>query len=365
MEREGIAKCRRAEICAKWRIRLLADVAAERIKDMNMSTKNNGHGDFFHALTVPELEQFAITQHSKLVTDRAVFSSSYWLVGECERELANKKGLTPAECLHYLTHTLGLDGEPLELAATIRENHADVNALVGVTVAEALGNPQEPSNGHAERGGNGAPIPVGESDVKQETAQSSESVSPQSAESFTRETLPGAVGDISKLDDQTVLAGMEAECAALSALDAPFPARYHRLGVYILESTKRFGDEHVKEVLRGKGIDGTRKWRAEQIATLYSFEQATAFPSLRAILGTLPQKQPRMPKSKPNDGCDHKPTAPRNPPPAPAEDELVDNFIQLGIEVRERVGDEAFDEAVEQIRAHVPETFEDAFAEVC
>jgi hypothetical protein len=48
-----------------------------------------------------------------------------------------------------------------------------------------------------------------------------------------------------------------------------------------------------------------------------------------------------------------------------ADDEtILDRFIRLGIEVRELLGDEALDKALEQIRAHVPETFEDVFVEI-
>lgn len=53
------------------------------------------------------------------------------------------------------------------------------------------------------------------------------------------------------------------------------------------------------------------------------------------------------------------------PPLLAANDEkLVEKFIRLGIEVRELLGDEALDYAVKQIKSHVPETFDEAFAEV-
>jgi hypothetical protein len=54
---------------------------------------------------------------------------------------------------------------------------------------------------------------------------------------------------------------------------------------------------------------------------------------------------------------------PVSPEPASAETTL-DSFIQLGIRVRELLGDEALDQAVVQIKAHAPETFEEAFAEL-
>ena len=62
------------------------------------------------------------------------------------------------------------------------------------------------------------------------------------------------------------------------ALDSNYPGRYHRLGTLIIEGRNRFGDENVKQSLRQEGIDSTRAWRAEQIANLYTYDQAVAFP---------------------------------------------------------------------------------------
>jgi hypothetical protein len=197
-----------------------------------------------------------------------------------------------------------------------------------------------------------------------------EAASPQIVESFARETSLGAVGDISTWSNEAVLTGMKQECEAIQSLDTNYPARYHRFGTFILESKKRFGEETTRQELRREGIDRTQAWRAEQIATLYTFPQAVAFPSLRAILKTLPTKQPRKkePEAKPNGGGDHQGNTPQKPsqvsPVAVTEGTALDQFIQLGLKVREMFGDEAFDEAVALIKAHVPETFEEAFAEV-
>ena len=152
----------------------------------------------------------------------------------------------------------------------------------------------------------------------------------------------------------------------MCAFDVHYPARYHRLGTYIIESTKRFGKDRVKQFLYQERIDSTRAWRAEQIATLYSYDQAAAFPSLRAILKTLPPKQPREPKIKANGGGDHQDAAPQKPVSLPAanDESILDTFIQTGIRIRELLGDEALDDALEQIRAYVPETFEEVFLEV-
>ena len=191
---------------------------------------------------------------------------------------------------------------------------------------------------------------------------------PRSAESFTRETPTGTVGDLSTWNDQAVLAEIKKECADIRALDASYPAQYHRLGILIIEARNRFGDENVKQSLRQEGIDNVRAWRAEQIARLYTFDQAAAFPSLRAILRTLPARQPRDSKSKPKGCGDHQTNVPQKPPQIPQEaandENIVDRFIQLGFEIREVFGDEALDQAVGRMKAHVPETFEEAFAEV-
>jgi len=206
-----------------------------------------------------------------------------------------------------------------------------------------------------------------EPEPKKEAANAADDF-PQSAESFTRETTTGTVGDLSTWDDQAVLAEIKKECADIRVLDGSYPAQYHRLGTLIIEARKRFGDENVKQSLRQEGIDNARAWRAEQIAKLYTFDQAAAFPSLRAILRTLPAKQPRDSKSKLKGGGDHQATAPQNspqiPPSAANDENIVGRFIQLGIEVRALFGDEALDQAIEQMKAHVPETFEEAFAEV-
>ena len=130
-------------------------------------------------------------------------------------------------------------------------------------------------------------------DIETETVQVAEGDSGRKDESFTRETSPRPLGDLSSWDDQAVLAGMRAECGELRSLDANFPSQYHRLGMFIIESGKRIGEDTVRQMLRQEGIDNTKAWRAEQIATLYTYDQAAAFPSLRAILGTLPVKQPR------------------------------------------------------------------------
>ena len=197
-----------------------------------------------------------------------------------------------------------------------------------------------------------------------DNASPAEGGSPQTTDSFTRETSPGPLED---LDDQALLAGMRDECAAIRALDARYPTRYHRLGTFLTEVRKRIGNEEVRHFLRQEDIDNTTAWRAEQIAKLYTCDQAAAFSSLRAILRTLPAKQPRKPKTptvRTNDGGQQLPTPEEPPQVFPEPRVLVDEFVRLGIRIKELLGDEAIDRAVEQIKAHVPETFEAAFAEV-
>ena len=128
-------------------------------------------------------------------------------------------------------------------------------------------------------------------------------------------------------------------------------------------------------------INGTKLAKEDQIsfsrgisllspAQLYTYDQAAAFPSLQAILGTLPVKQPRRKKGKAGlkGGADHQAATPHEqiqvPSSAAADETVLDKFIRMGIEIRDTLGDEALDQAVEQIKAHAPETFEDVFAEV-
>ncbi|MGA2062219.1 MAG: hypothetical protein ABSG67_17180 [Thermoguttaceae bacterium] len=193
---------------------------------------------------------------------------------------------------------------------------------------------------------------------------------PHSAESFARKTSGGPVKDVADWDNQAVLAGVKAECAEIRAIDANYPGKYHRLGTLIHESTKRFSADSVRQTLRAEGISKTTAHWAVRIAELYTYEQAVQFASVRAIVRTLPPKQSRSKKAdvKPKGGGDHQATAPHEPvqvlPPAVADETILESFIRLGIKVMELFGDEALDQAVEQIKAHVPETFEEAFAEV-
>ena len=115
--------------------------------------------------------------------------------------------------------------------------------------------------------------------------------------SFARETLPvQRLEDISRWDDEAVLVGLKAECAELRALESSYPAKYHRLGEFILEGNKRRGDREIREMLRAEGISRTVAYRAEQIARRYTLEQVVQFPSVRAIVRTIPAKQPRQRK---------------------------------------------------------------------
>jgi hypothetical protein len=201
-------------------------------------------------------------------------------------------------------------------------------------------------------------------------SKDNESLPPQNTESFARETSSGAVGDLSTWDDQTLLTGIQKECAEFRALDANYPARYHRLGTFIIETCKRLGDEYVRQVLRQEGIDNTRAWRMKRIAEVYTYEQAAQFTSVREIVRTLPPEQPRKKKVKAglkgggsNQGAvPHEPL--QVPPPAAADETILDSFIRLGIEIRRLLGEDALDQAVEQIKSHVAETFEEAFEEV-
>jgi hypothetical protein len=175
------------------------------------------------------------------------------------------------------------------------------------------------------------------------------------------------VANVSGLDDQSLLAGMRNECATIRALDSNYPGRYHRLGTFEIESDRRFGEDATRNALRAEGINKTLANFAKRIAQLYTYEQAVQFPSGRAIIRSLPPIQPRNPKSKPVSGADHPTAPPRQPAeagPAASGENVLERFIELGIRVKELLGDGALDQAIEQIRAHVAETFEEAFVEV-
>ena len=235
--------------------------------------------------------------------------------------------------------------------------------------------PDAPPIGHLADGQQGAtpaddlrgkPMHAGSESAPKKEMATTETASSHAADNFTRDIPSGMVGDISTWDDQAVLAGIKKECEELRAIDSNYPGKYHRLGTFIIEARKRFGNDTVKQDLRQEGIDSTRAWRAEQIASFYSFEQAVDFPSLRAILKTLPKRPPQKPKPEKDvtGGGDHPATAPHEPPPAANDENILDRFVQLGIRVRELFGDDGVDQAVAQIKAHVPETFEGAFEEV-
>jgi hypothetical protein len=179
--------------------------------------------------------------------------------------------------------------------------------------------------------------------------------------SFTRETSADA---ISAWDDPTLLAGIQQECADIRGLDACYPAQYHRLGMLCVEARKRFGDDQLRQILRREGIDSTKAWRAEQIAKLYTPQQATTFPSLRAILKTLPARQPRRPKTNPQSHTDQSTAPTVQTRPSVADADILESFVQLGIKIRDIYGDEALDRALEQIRQPVSETFEKMFVEI-
>ena len=65
------------------------------------------------------------------------------------------------------------------------------------------------------------------------------------------------------------------------------PEIYQSLGISIIEAHKRFGRNTVKQALREEGIKSTQVWRAMQIATNFTYEQAAGFASLRDIVGAI------------------------------------------------------------------------------
>jgi hypothetical protein len=129
------------------------------------------------------------------------------------------------------------------------------------------------------------------------TLVSNNAADPGNGHSITRDnTLKTQTGEISALDDHAIDEGIRTACAAIRELEVHFPDKYHQLGTFIIEGRKRFGDENLLQIMREEGIDKMKMWRAERIATLYYYEEAVKFPSLRAILKTIPQTQPRKKK---------------------------------------------------------------------
>jgi hypothetical protein len=123
-------------------------------------------------------------------------------------------------------------------------------------------------------------------------------------------------------------------------------------------------------MLRSEGINKTMAHWAVRIAELYTYEQAVQFESARAIIRTLPPKQRRKRTRKTTlDGqSDDRLGSPDKPsdatqPRATAES-IIDEFIRLGERIKELLGDEALDAAVERIKTQAAETFEGVFAEV-
>ena len=326
------------------------------------TTTNNRHVNLFRKYTVAEMEQFVRGQHRLLIAENPD-PKAYWLLQECLCQLELQKGLSPSEYIDFLTEILGFDREHLERARTVHDNHKDMESLDGKTLREALDDGLKSSNGCTEPGHGKESVPASKPDTKAEVAVPTEAAATSGSESFARETSPGPVGDVSGWSNDALLVGMRNESKEIRGLESPFPGRYHRLGTFVIETKKRFGDKNSKPIFRQEGIDSTKEWRSEQIAALYSHDQAFAFPSLRAILKTLPPRQPRNPKGKKSkDSGDHPDTAPQKPTevqPAVNEENIVERFVELGIKVRELFGDGALDQAVEQIKAHALETFED------
>jgi hypothetical protein len=199
---------------------------------------------------------------------------------------------------------------------------------------------------------------VGPGDAHQETSV----VSTSSDGSFARKTCRDA-GNVATWDDQSIMTGIKAECAEIRSIEAHFPGMYHRLGTLIIESNRRFGDAVVRQTLLAEGISRTKAHWAMEIARLYTYEQAIEFPSVRAVVKTPPPKQPRKPNSKATAANNQRQEPPHSPPVIATQPDL-DEFIRLGILVREHLGDEALDQAVEQIKAHARESFEESFGEV-
>ena len=210
---------------------------------------------------------------------------------------------------------------------------------------------------------------------------------PQNSGSFARENC-GADLAVESLPDDTIMQELQAIATEIGRTDAQFPALYHRLGQCVKEAEKRFGRATVRQTLRAAGIDKTRICRSRQIASSYTREQVMEFRSLREILRTLPRTQPktrRKQKAGESASRTQKPlqchrgtnvdedredaTASRHghrdqvPPDATSTD-LFDRFVRIGIEVLQKLGEEALHRAIDHINAYPCKPFEDVFEDV-
>lgn len=107
-----------------------------------MNAENNGRDNLFRGYTLEGLEEFARNQYS-MVTAAAALAGDYWLLDECVRALADTMGLMPSEGRDYVTQAFGFNGETLELARSIRDRDDEMDALSGMTPAEAAGSSPE------------------------------------------------------------------------------------------------------------------------------------------------------------------------------------------------------------------------------
>ena len=251
-------------------------------------------------------------------------------------------------------------------------------------------NPSDPSQAVAlETLQEGKEMERGKKPSAPEESEEFASEAPHEDGSLTRENSDADV-PVASLADDILTQGLRAVSAEIAATDAKYPTLYHRLGTFIVEAEKRFGSARVLQMLREDGIDKTRASRSRQIAEVYTLEQVREFPSLRAILATLQitqaktKRRPKAPGSvnrtqKPPttgvgvpEGLDDGEEASRHgsghrdhvAPLDTIENDLLDQFVQLGLEVLQRLGEEALKRAVEKINAYTIEPFEDAFEEV-
>ena len=194
------------------------------------------------------------------------------------------------------------------------------------TMAVPIGQQTPTSTNGLPGNGNGTAHAGSEPSAKTETAQAAANVADSpivvpshsapangngahDTASFTRETLVGPVGDLSNLDDQAITTGMRSEGAAISAMDADprYPARYHRLGKYIIESKKRFGEKDVAQLLRKKELTAPAHGGPSKSRRSTALTKQLRFPLCGQYYEPFRPGSPESPRRSPRAAATAKP----------------------------------------------------------
>ena len=137
------------------------------------------------------------------------------------------------------------------------------------------------------------------------------------AEHYQTDTSPRTVeppappkNSVTSLDDDQLASNLVSQYHAIVDVEQSRPANYLRLGVYLMEYRKRFGQKRYREFVTSQNLDKSRVSRAKNIATNFSYDEVLQYSSLRKVLDALPRAQPRRPRkvTRPSPGG-----TPKNP----------------------------------------------------